>query len=228
MSPVPMLTDLPAGIECGNMGSKLHSDEYGDQFYLPPMDGVPFVSSISLKECKKLHKSYQTLLNQVELFTLFPKLSKSADEEFIPDSVGIRCQNCIASQSGCCFRRIRSVGSIASDIVLMGMKHLTMCTCTETYVQEEMRTLSMKDADHMKAYCNHIAKLYSMEDKELKNISAAVWGKSAKVPEGYNGHPIDINFDFILGKFASALDEDSKMPAARVGVPPATKPIQFT
>jgi len=225
ISPTPMLIDLPAGIECGNMGSKLHSDEHGDQFYLPPMDGIPLVSSISLKECKRLHKSYQTLLHQVELFTLFPKLSKSADEEVIPESVGIRCQNCIASQSGCCFRRISSVSGIASDIVLMGMKHLTICACTEASVQEEMRTLSMKDADHMKEYCSHISKLYSMEDRKVNNVTAAVWGKSAKVPGGYNGHPIDINFDFILGKSASVLGEDSKMPATEVGIPAAARPI---
>lgn len=230
LSPVPpsnnIAVALPPGLECGNMGAKLHSDENGNQFYLPPLDGIPLVSCFSLKESTKLHSSYQTLLDQLEFFSLFPKLTKSVDDEFISQSVGVRCQNCNASTSGCCFRKLSSVSSIANDVVLMGIQHLVSCSCTEIYVKEELKTLTTKDADNLTDYCKLIAKLYSMVDKQGKSSSAVVWGDSPAVPKGYNGHPIDINTDLVTGQSSKPIPFDNKSSAQNNELPSMTKPVE--
>lgn len=180
------------------MGCKTHN-EYGSFFLVAPLDGLPFINSFSKEEKKKLHSSEILLLQQMELFTMTSELMKSANLHGPPQSVGIRCRNCIADKDGCCFIKISSVGSMSLNLLLMVKEHVKKCTFLRP---KDSKLLELHNGyqGRLANYCDWLAKLYSIEDSNDGGFrtGAVVWGESPKLPEVYC-LPSDIDISFCVG-----------------------------
>jgi hypothetical protein len=179
-------------IKYGTMGCKMHN-EHGSIFCVAPLDGMPFLSSFSKDEKKKLHSSEILLLQQLELFTITSELMKMTNMNAPPQLVGIRCRNCIADQNGCCFIKISSVSSIPQDLRLMAREHVQRCPFLGP---KDLKALEFHDGNkgRLADYCKWLAKLYSLEDSATGGFvdTGVVWGESPKLPAVYC-YPADID-----------------------------------
>ncbi len=178
-------------IKYGSMGCKMHN-EHGSLFCVAPLDGIPFLSSFSKDEKKKLHSSEILLLQQLELFTITSENMKLTNMNAPPQSVGIRCRNCIADQTGCCFMKISSVSSMPQDLRLMAREHVQRCPFLKP---KDLKALELHDGSQgrLANYCEWLAKLYSLEDSANGGFdNGVVWGESSKLPEMYC-YPADID-----------------------------------
>ena len=188
-------------IKFGDMGCKMHNEQ-GTQFCLGPLDGIPFLSSFSqgTKQLLWLHSSEKFLLQQLELFTLSPKLVELEKLNAPPQSVGIRCRNCIADKNGCCFVKISSVNNMCRDLLLMAMDHVISCRFMKAKDVKVLQELKGRDRDCLAKYCSWIAKLYCLKDSKSGdgNHLAVVWGDSPKVSGEYCS-PEDVDVNLLLG-----------------------------
>jgi hypothetical protein len=184
-------------IKYGNMGCKIHN-EHERLFCVAPLDGIPFLCSFSKEEKKKLHSSEILLLQQLELFTITPELMKSTNMNAPPQSVGIRCRNCIADQNGCCFLKVSSVSKLPHNLLLMAKEHVMSCQFLRP---KDLKVLELQDGrqGRLTTYCKWLARLYSLEDSANGGFdTGVVWGESPKLPEVYC-YPADIDVSFCVG-----------------------------
>jgi len=207
-------------IKFGNMGCKTHYEE-GHQFCVGPLDGIPFLSSFSSQSgaSKKLRPFEKFLLQQLELFTLFPKLVEAEKLNVPPQSVGMRCRNCIADKNnGCCFMKLSSVDNISRDLLLMATEHFRSCKfmkAKEVKLIQELKGAGY-DSSSLTKYCNWMVKLYSLENS---NAPGVVWGDSPKVPAGEYCSPADV-------KVSSLLVADTPMPDLEVESSSSAKEVE--
>lgn len=201
-------------IKYGDMGCRMHN-EHGQIFRVAPLDGIPFLSSLANDASKLLHPAARLSLQHLELFTISPELMKSVNMKGSPQSVGIRCRNCIADRDGCCFIRLSSISSMLRELHLMVVQHLIGCRYVSARDVKAMQVWLEIDPKPSADFCRWIAKLYSMEDLTRGSAdSCVVWGDSPKVPSGYCS-PADIDIGSMLGKPIPHLKEDDA-PSARV------------
>lgn len=194
-------------------------DDQRNQFYLTPcapLDGVPLVSSLSSDRSKKLSPPLQSLLQQVEFFNLSSLIVASGEKASPPESVGIRCQNCVSSPDGCGFIRMTSTRELQSDLLSMSADHLEYCRCTDQSVRSELKDLKnhMADSRPFSEYCQLIRKMYGLEDSIVDNDSVVVWGECPSIPSGYVGSPKNINIDFALDLAHST--KEKEQPADQI------------
>ncbi len=200
-------------IKYGNMGCRMHN-EHGQMYHVAPLDGIPFLSSFSNNSSKLLHSAVRLSLQQLELFTHSPEMMKSANMNWHPRSVGIRCRGCIADRNGCCFVRLSSVGSMFRELHLMVTKHLVGCRYMSAKDAKAIQEWMVVDPKPIAEFCRWIARLYSMEDSSNGVVdSCVVWGDSPKVLAGYCS-PADVNIGSVLGEPIPELEEDAPSATA--------------
>lgn len=212
-------------IRYGDMGCRTHIVEDGHRFTVGPLDGLPFLSSFSSQSgaSKALSRSEKFLLQQLELFTLHPKLAEKEKMNAPPESVAMRCRNCIADKNGCCFMRLSSVDNLPRDLLLMAVEHLACCRfmkVKEVKVIQELKE-GGSDRSALTKYCKWMARLYSMENYASGGSGGprgVVWGDSPKVPAGGYCSPADVKVDLLLGGDAPMphLEAESLSSANRV------------
>ena len=125
------------------------------------------------------------------------KKLRSTQKEVYPNSVGIRCQNCIANPTGCSYIRLASVEQLASDLLAMWTDHLMYCKYTNPQTREKLKGAAF-DTPSLNKYCNLIVNLYGLEDAKDNDAKAVVWGECPSILSGYDGSPKNINIDFAL------------------------------
>ena len=181
----------------GSMGCKMHN-EFGRIFCVAPLDGIPFLSSFSKDEKKKLLSPEILLLQQLELFTITPELMKSIKLNAPPQSVGIRCRNCLADQDGCCFMKLASVSYMPHNLLLMAREHVVSCRFVKPKDSKVLSQLKVGNHVRLARFCEWLANIYSLEDSANVGLGV-VWGKSAKLPAVYR-NPADVDVSFCLGE----------------------------
>ena len=184
-------------IKYGAMGCKMHN-EHESYFRVAPLDGIPFLSSFSKDEKKKLNPSEILLLQQLELFTISSELMKLSNMNNAPtQTVGIRCRNCIADKNGCCFIKLSSVSNMSQNLLLMANEHVKRC---QFLTAKDLKVLEMHDGEEgrLANYCNWLAKLYSLKDSSIGGFdTGVVWGESPKLPKVYC-YPAEIDISFCI------------------------------
>lgn len=193
----------------GDMGCTIMREEEGGHlFRVAPLDGLPFLSTFSQHESKKLHTSLKFLLQQFELFSLYPKLMKSTNTK-TPQAVGIRCRGCIVDKNGCCFMKLSSVKNIARDVLLLTKEHVMSCKFMKAKYAKLIQDLLKEDhTSVLDKYCNFVAKLYSLEEATDGSDKAdVIFGQSPKVTGGYC-KPSDIDVSTLIEPEAESPEKE--------------------
>lgn len=174
-----------------SVGGVVHVDEDGMPMYLPPMGGVPLISSQSMVQARKLSRYHQLLLDQIELFEFGAiKTAEKKGTKF----VGIRCQNCNSNPKSSFFQPLTTVQEWHKIIRQAAAPHLVNCSCTSLSVQQDLIKLKGKGGKlSLKEYCEHLTTLYAMKNSEGSETAAegVVWGNCSPIPVGYGGRPCD-------------------------------------
>jgi len=185
-------------IKFGDMGCKMHMEEGGAQFCLGPLDGLPFLCSFLQEESKGLLTAQKLLLQQIELFTIYPKLLESEKLNAPPQSVGIRCRNCIANKNGCCFMKLSSANDISRDVLLMSTEHVVGCRFMKNRDVKVIQGVKEGGISPLVRYCNMISKLYCLKDSKVGSKVGVIWGDSPKTVSGGYCMPSDVKVNSLL------------------------------
>jgi hypothetical protein len=171
-------------------------DDDGLSFYIPPMGGVPLISSQSEKVVKKLSIYNQLLLDQVELFAV----DKVDAEDVGTDStkvLGLRCYHCRSDPNKTHYELLRNASSWHEIIIEMGQNHLPGCQFMPQNTRKNLNNAKGYRVDKRHTplieYCDYLVKIYGIIDlkDDEGNVLGATWGDCKALPSGYKGQPTD-------------------------------------